>query len=1261
MAFLNRLFSGRSLKFLLMAAWFVLMACAIGYLGPYIGFGEARPFAPAGARLLFILLVLLWLVAIWYGVALCLPGALTLCAAVWVAGPYVLIGEHYPLHSTAVRLAIIAVVMTLVLLYAAWRLLLFTLNNPAWTEKIRFCRTASVPDPAISEVTRIIRDAQAFSRRIYRQETGWRRFFVGRHVSDSQPCYLVLGPQSAGKTSLVLASGQEFPLPEQLNRTGKENPPTASCECFFANDALFIDTSGKYVSQGNDSRQEWQALLQAIHKYRPATGINGALLAFSAREILGLPTTQQLAFAATLRARLDELRTTLGACFPVYLIVTKVDELTGFDAWFRHLTAQEREQIWGVTFPWGDISRHPTPESDIEDELLLLENRLSSAVTLRHQEEYAVADRKKMYAVPQDFRLLAQRLSALLRPIFFASRYDETQFNSTLRGVYFTSCCQPESVTLRNSATLVQQWRHAADQAPVESGGCLPEATPEDERPGAEMVWGKRYFLQRLFADIIIKDAGLVRYNLRAQTTWRFRNLACHLAGIALSLFLIKGLFTSYAHNRDYLQAVGHHANELQHEVHTLIKTHDLPLLPALLKTTRELAAFPGLSLDAPGQDWRYGLYTGDAVSQQADTLYHYFLQRLLFPLIERDATQALKKALQEGNQTDLFDALKRYLMLTGEERFDLAYLVDSITRLWSESGKITAFEEKAVFTDHLNALFSQPEWRRFGEPRDERLVREARKRLAQTTLTTRLWSRVRDQLETDAPQDLTLNQLAGESSAHIFTLEDTALLASGIPGLYTVEGYHQLVKKKLPLLLTSAFQEDRWVMGNDKGGMINPMMLRNDVLARYLDEYAGYWERLLNGVALLPVDTAQTAGMAPNIFMLRTLVAANSPLVNLVREAVKQTTLTAKGPDITETLNLTNRSALLSNAKRLNDRVAFQERRLLQERVDNRFAALREFYSGSALPDAKTGMISAVPGSSFNRVIGLLNDQYTLFVMYDNALQTGDPPALSDAARRLAVESETWPAPLKNIIAPLLNHSFQKVEGEVATQQQNAIDAGPGEACRRAIEGRYPLSDSNQEISLNQFERFFGAGGELDSWFQTHLAENVDTASTPWRYKGRAQGEGLGVFEQGAAVRSALFQWEDGRKVALDLSVAVVYMDPTITRLQMQFDDAIADYSHGPVRPLFFHWPGGHSANEIRLSARPAQRESTSELVVEGSWSLLHWVDNASDVRQTADGKTIVTYFFNKRRVDFEVTGLNWSGRFIPDLLKDFACPAAA
>ncbi|CCJ87761.1 IcmF-related protein [Cronobacter dublinensis 582] len=37
---------------------------------------------------------------------------------------------------------------------------------------------------------------------------------------------------------------------------------------------------------------------------------------------------------------------------------------------------------------------------------------------------------------------------------------------------------------------------------------------------------------------------------------------------------------------------------------------------------------------------------------------------------------------------------------------------------------------------------------------------------------------------------------MAGDASAHVFTLDDSTLLASGIPGLYTQAGYHQVVKK---------------------------------------------------------------------------------------------------------------------------------------------------------------------------------------------------------------------------------------------------------------------------------------------------------------------------------------------------------------------------------------------------------------------------------------------------------------------------------
>lgn len=55
------------------------------------------------------------------------------------------------------------------------------------------------------------------------------------------------------------------------------------------------------------------------------------------------------------------------------------------------------------------------------------------------------------------------------------------------------------------------------------------------------------------------------------------------------------------------------------------------------------------------------------------------------------------------------------------------------------------------------------------------------------------------------------------------------------------------------------------------------------------------------------------------------------------------------------------------------------------------------------------------------SRIIGTLNDQYTRFVVYNSAFEYGDIPPLSQDGERIAVESQTWPDPFRNIIAPLL------------------------------------------------------------------------------------------------------------------------------------------------------------------------------------------------------------------------------------------------
>lgn len=168
---------------------------------------------------------------------------------------------------------------------------------------------------------------------------------------------MVLGTQNAGKTSAILASGQDFPLPEQLNQVSKPASATENCECWLANDAIYVDTAGKYVSDPDSTINEWRAVLKTLKKYRPVKALNGVIIAVSAADLVGRSQAELFELAASLRARIDDIRQTLGVRFPVYVLVTKLDQLPGFAEYFRMLTEQEREQVWGVTFPMAI----PTP------------------------------------------------------------------------------------------------------------------------------------------------------------------------------------------------------------------------------------------------------------------------------------------------------------------------------------------------------------------------------------------------------------------------------------------------------------------------------------------------------------------------------------------------------------------------------------------------------------------------------------------------------------------------------------------------------------------------------------------------------------------------------------------------------------------------------------------------------------------------------------------------------------------------------------
>ena len=1270
MSYLSRFFSPRNLKFMMLLACAILVSAAIWLLGPFSGFGTVHPLEPRFARVLCIVAALLWIARLWWRIPFFIPLAFTVSVLVWVTGPWLMAGKHYPLADSSRRLTILFIIWLIVLIYAAWMIILALLNNPALLARVKsFGRQTDPVSEQNDEIARRIRHAVSLTNRV---RTHWKRWWstlLPGILPDTVPWYVMIGSEGSGKTALIAASGQDFPLPEQLSRVARDNPPTASCECWFGNDALFLDTAGKYVSDDETALAEWQHMLRVLHKYRARDGINGTIVAISAGELLHAGKEEILTLATRIRARLNDIRQQIGVHFPVYVVITRLDQLSGFDPWFRNMPAEARQQVWGVTFPWSQ--KTPTSAAGLEEqittEFAALQARLEGSLHLRQQEEYALGDRKEMYTFPLDFQQLCTTVNDFLQQAFFSSRYDETQFCASFRGVYFASSCQPATTRLHNHSTIVSRWRNYFAPTPAQAAQFSPIPWAPAEATPTGMVWAKQYFLRQLFADVIVKDAPLATHNLREEARFRMQRLFAHCGIVVLAALLINGFIVSYGNNSAYLEAIVAKTQRLEGVVKEIVHRSDDKKLADLLAFSRNLPEFGNLNLQDPPLEYRYGLYTGGAVERHATGLYRYLLQHYLLPALQGQASASLNTAMQSQDQEQLYNALKIYLSLFGQGKAGTPWMIEAVTRQWDGADKLVAFQDSARFEEHLTSLFALPDWSHFGLKADEGLIAQARSQLGQRSLNARLYQRVKTLEMAQLPESMTLDKITGSPSAQIFTLDDDDLAQNGIPGLFTRTGYKEMVKKKFLYLLTRLQQEDEWVMGAQEAARIDPFSVQQGVMQLYLREYASYWDRFLNSIRLISLDDIPVSDASPleaDIYLLRILAATDSPLLNLAREAVAQTTLVQKGgviPALVDESQLPGRnSRTLNQAKKLNDVSDAMINKLTRAEVDDRFRPLREFVSGQgSAPGADLGM-AALPGSQMNKLSSTLGELYTLFVMTNNSFSNGETPAMPDTEKKVGIQAQIWPQPFRNVIAPFLSSASAKVTAQALVRNNNNIDTTIGATCRATLENKYPFADSTQEVSLRDFERFFARDGIVDSWFKQNLADKVDTSQPQWRYRGTTEEGNLAFFQQVAEIRNAFFTSGAGDKVNLSPTLAVSELDPSVVQLNMSINGSAIRYVHGPVIPVPFDWPASSGTSAISINAQPSVAGGASSLSFNGPWALFRWTESAA--RQTAqpDGSLLLTFNFNKRRVALTLTGLTSDDRELSALLRNFRCPDA-
>jgi type VI secretion system protein ImpL len=1066
----------------------------------------------------------------------------------------------------------------------------------------------------------------------------------GKDALYSLPWHIIIGPPGAGKTTALRNSGIQFPYLSKEGGGVRGIGGTRNCDWWLTNEAVLIDTAGRWSTQDQD-RDEWFGFLDLLKRYRSKQPLNGILVAVSVSELGGATEHEAIALGARIRDRVDEAMGRLQMSLPVYLVFTKCDLMPGFVETFSDMTSEERAQIWGFTLP---TQERFDPGDKFSEKYAELVAAVEERALGRMSEERRIPARHQVFGLAQQLTALEPNMRGFVSKLFEENVFRDTP---SMRGVYLASGTQEGRPIDRVMSRMAEAFGLKAAPAPTSS------------------VESKSYFLRDMFQKVVFKDTLLAARSEGEQT--RQRQLR-YLTAAALLLTAI-GLFVApligFIANRAFVAETARVAAAAR-----TVTAGDAPLAPnALVELNAHAAKLASYEEDGAPISMRFGQYQASALYEPFRAFRaRHIRDQIVRPIFASELRsmdefgrqfEALQNSTPSSEQhLQQYEILRSHLLLTvprgtnepaleGETSTSLA---DSVAGAWARMLEVPDTGETGTqMREQIGAFVGEMAQREdLAFRRDATAVRRSRDALSRVSHVQLAVDGIVRRFEGQGG-DITVQSIVGRTVPGL-------LGRRVVRAAFTRRVWEDYVKE----LLTAP--EDRllgeaWVLGEIRrrqDGDEAQEARRASVRLQYFERYIDEWREFIRGLRVRPPE-----GNTQALSTLQDLTRGEPSALERIFQQVAYNA-DIRPPQETE-------SAAADAAE--TGIVAAVERRLSSSPLGG--AAMRVARGAVTDADGAAADSGTTEDDVYRELEGFFrfgvpptpaegegaqstaHDVYMeqlLFVR--DALQThledpSEPDALASRlqtarTRTLGLISDQevgWRPSFENILWPPIDGASMSFSQASATGAGRSWCSEVVREFRAQLQGRYPFNPDGHDASIEDFAAFFKpTDGTLWAFYTDRLESRITRTGTTFDFS-----TALGRPASHVHVTALLRYLERAHETTQ------VFFPPSSTDPQMDFDvrmrpaEGVAsqvlrvggaehEYRNEPEQWTRMTWPGEEPAAGAVIEVRGA--DGMHELITqEGEWGIFRLVEEGTVTSRGND--RVFTVVWRLRTHDIDIT----------------------